>query len=84
MVHFEHIFIVQELISYIWKVSKCGAGERWTYYTRKDVEHRNQGEEEYYTQNRRKEGNYSGHNLSRKCLLKHVIEIKIEGRVDNK
>jgi len=34
-----------------------------------------------HTVNRRK-GNWIGQILCRKCLLKHVIEGKIEGRID--
>jgi len=49
-----------------------------------DAEHRNKMERNIvHTIERRKE-NCSGHNLSRNCLLKHVIEVKLEGRVDNK
>ena len=33
-----------------------------------------------YTVNRRK-GNWTGHILCRNCLLKHVIEGKLEGRI---
>jgi hypothetical protein len=37
----------------------------------------------YYTENiiKRRQANWIGHTLSRKCLLKHVTEIKLEGRM---
>jgi hypothetical protein len=37
--------------------------------------------EEYSTYNKKKKANWIGHILRRNCLLKHVIEGKIEGRI---
>jgi hypothetical protein len=36
----------------------------------------------YPTYNRKEEANWIGHILRRDCLLKHVIEGKIEGRTE--
>jgi hypothetical protein len=41
-----------------------------------------QGGEEYPTYNIRRKANWIGHSLCRNCLLKHVIEGKLEGRIE--
>jgi hypothetical protein len=58
---------IMEKISWIDLVKKCGS-IAWS-----------QGGEEHSTCNIR-EGKWIGHILRRDCLLKHVIEGKIEGR----
>jgi hypothetical protein len=40
------------------------------------------GGEEYPTYSKKEEGNWIGQMLRRNCLLKHVIEGKIEGRIE--
>ena len=40
------------------------------------------GGEEYPTNNKRRKSNWTGHILHRNCLLKHVIEVKVEGRLE--
>jgi hypothetical protein len=65
----------------IWKVLKCGTRQRY----RRSVGpilwnmtySRSQGGEEYLTNNINTEGS----SLRRNCVLKHVIEGKIEGRI---
>jgi len=39
----------------------------------------NQGGQEYPTYSKRRKTNWTGHILHRNCLLKHVIERKMEG-----
>jgi hypothetical protein len=41
-----------------------------------------QGGEEYPTYNKIRKANCTGHILRRNCLLKHVIEGKLEGRIE--
>jgi hypothetical protein len=48
--------------------------EKWRSITQSE------GGEEYRTYN--KKANWIGHNLRRNCLLKHVIEGKLEGRIE--
>jgi hypothetical protein len=66
-----------------WKVLKCVAEEGW----------RSAGPimwemKKYYKESRRRgttkrrKGIWIGHNLLRNCLLKHVIEGKIKGRIE--
>ena len=38
--------------------------------------------EDYHTNNTRSKANWIGHMLCRKCLLKHVIEGKIKGKLE--
>ena len=40
------------------------------------------GGEEYPTNNKRRKSNWTGHILHRNCLLKRVVEGKIEGRLE--
>ena len=40
------------------------------------------GGQEYPTYNKRRKGNWTGHILRRNCLLKHVIQEKIEGSIE--
>ena len=40
------------------------------------------GEEEYVTCNKKKEANWIGYILHRNCLLKHIIEGKIKGKIE--
>jgi len=68
-----------------WKVLNCGTGEGWRrsvvpivwkmkkYYIESM-------REEYSTCNKKK-ANWIGHILGRNCLLKHVIEGKLEGDI---
>jgi hypothetical protein len=48
--------------------------EKWRSITQ------SQGGEEYPTYNKKKKDHWIGHILRRNCLLKHVIEGKLEGR----
>ena len=50
--------------------------EKWRSVTE------SQGGEEYHTDIKQRKANWIGHILCRNCLLKHVIEGKIEGRVE--
>jgi hypothetical protein len=42
---------------------------------------KNEGGEEYPTKIKRRKANWIGHILHRNCLVRHVIEGKIEGRI---
>ena len=41
-----------------------------------------QGGDEYLTNKKRKKANWIGHSWRRNCPMKHVIEEKIEGRIE--
>jgi len=47
-----------------------------------EVLHRAKEERNILHTIKRKKGNWIGHILPRNCLLKHVIEVKVEARVD--
>jgi hypothetical protein len=53
-----------------------GSCEKWRNITW------SQGVKGHSTYNKNKEGYWIGHILHRNCLLKHVIEGKIEGRIE--
>jgi hypothetical protein len=54
----------------------------WTERVRNEVLHRVK-EERYILQTiKRRKANWIGHILRRNCLLKHIIEGKIEGRIE--
>ena len=56
----------------------------WTDHVRNEKKKsvtKNPGREEYSTSNKREEGNWIGQILRRNCLLKHVVEGNIEGRI---
>jgi hypothetical protein len=77
-----YLCMVQKLNRYTLKVLKCDAGERWIDCARNEVLHRaKEGGSSLHTIKRRK-ANFIGHILRRNCLLKHVTEGKIQGRVD--
>jgi len=40
------------------------------------------GGQQYRTYNKRRKGNWTGHILRRNCLLKYVIQEKIEGSIE--
>jgi hypothetical protein len=48
--------------------------EKWRSITK------SQGGEEYPTYDKKRKANWIGHILRRNCLLKHVIEGKVEGK----
>jgi hypothetical protein len=50
--------------------------EKWRSITQ------SQGGQEYPTYKKRRKANWIGHILRRNCLLKHVIEGKLEGRIE--
>jgi hypothetical protein len=55
----------------------------WTdYVTNEEVLHRVEEERNIVHTIKRREANWIGHILRRNCLLKHVIEGKLEGRVE--
>jgi len=56
----------------------------WTDCVRNWSVTKSQVEEEYPTYSKRRKGNWIGHILRRNFLLKHVIEEKIEGRIEVK
>jgi hypothetical protein len=73
-------------ITNTWEVLQCGAGEGWRksvgQIMRNEVLHRvKKGGEECPTYSRRK-ANWISHILRRNCLLKHIIEGKIRGRIE--
>jgi len=53
----------------------------WTDHVRNEVLQRVEGERNMLQTIQRREANWIGHILLRNCLLKHVIEGKIEGRI---
>jgi hypothetical protein len=53
----------------------------WTDRVRKEVLHRVKEERNILHTIKRRDANWIGHILRRNCLLKHVIEGKLEGRV---
>jgi hypothetical protein len=68
-----------------WRVLKCGAAEEWRsagpivlkmkkYYI-------GQGGQEYPTYNKKRKANWTGHIMCRNCLLKHMTDGKLEGRI---
>jgi hypothetical protein len=62
---------------------KCGAGEEWTDRVRtEEVLHRVNEERNILHTIKRRKANWIGHILRRNCLLKHMIEGKLEGRID--
>jgi hypothetical protein len=66
---------------------KCGAGEGWRRSVDRSCQKgrnstQSQGGEEYPTYTKRKKANGIGHILRRNYLLKHVIQGKIEGRIE--
>jgi hypothetical protein len=70
----------------IWKVLKCGAGEEWriscTDRVKNEVLHRVKEERNILHTTKRRKANWVGHILRRNCLLKHVIEGKLEGMIE--
>jgi hypothetical protein len=54
----------------------------WTGRVRNEEVLHSQSGEEYATYSKRRKANWIGHILRRNCLLKHVIEGKIEGRTE--
>jgi hypothetical protein len=69
------------------KVSKCGTGEGWRRSVGPIVWEmkcytESRGRETSYVQWQRRKANWISHILRRNCLLKHIIEGKIEGRVE--
>ena len=51
----------------------------WTDRMKREGVLHSQGGEEYPTYNKKRKANWIGHILHKNCLLKHVIEGKIEG-----
>jgi hypothetical protein len=55
----------------------------WTYRVRnEEVLHRVKEERNIVHTIKRRKANWIGHILRRKCLLKHVIEGKLKGRIE--
>jgi hypothetical protein len=54
----------------------------WTDRVRNEVLHRVKEERNILHTKKRKKANWVGHILRRKCLLTHVIDGKIEGRIE--
>jgi hypothetical protein len=54
----------------------------WTDRVRNEVLHRVKGERNIVHTIIRRKANWIGHILRRNCLLKHVIEGKLEGRIE--
>jgi hypothetical protein len=54
----------------------------WTDRVRNEVLHRVKEERNIVHTIKRRKANWIGHILCRKCLLKHVIEGKLEGRIE--
>jgi hypothetical protein len=54
----------------------------WTVRVRNEVLHRVKEERNILHTIRRRKANWIGHILRRNCLLKHVIEGKLEGRTE--
>jgi hypothetical protein len=52
-----------------------------SYEKRRSIE-KSEGGEEYPANNKRRKSNWIGHVLCRNCLLKHVVEGKIERRIE--
>jgi hypothetical protein len=61
---------------------KCGAGEEWRSVRNEVVLHRVKEEKNILHTIKRRKANWIGHILCRNCLLKHVIEGKLEGRIE--
>jgi hypothetical protein len=53
----------------------------WTARVRNEVLHRIKEERNFLHTIKRRKANWIGHILRRHCLLKHVIEGKLEGRI---
>jgi hypothetical protein len=54
----------------------------WTYHVRNEVLPRVKEEWNILHTVKRRDGNWIGHILRRNCLLKHVIEGTVEGRIE--
>jgi hypothetical protein len=54
----------------------------WTDRVRNEVLHRVKEERNIVHTIKRRKANWIGHSLCRNCLLKHVIEGKLEGRIE--
>jgi hypothetical protein len=54
----------------------------WTDHVRNEVLHRVKEERNMVHTIKRRKANWICHILRRNCLLKHVIEGKLEGRID--
>jgi len=54
----------------------------WTDRVRNEVLHRVKEERNILITTNRKNAEWFGHMLSRNCLLRHVIEGKIDGRIE--
>jgi hypothetical protein len=62
---------------------KCGAGEEWTGRVRnEEVLHRVKEERNILNTIKRRKANWIDHILRRNCVLKHVIEGKLEERTE--
>jgi hypothetical protein len=68
------------------KVLQCDAGKGWMGWTdrvrKEEVLHRGEEARNILNTINGRNGSWVGHTLSRNCLLKRVIEGKIEGRKD--
>jgi hypothetical protein len=53
----------------------------WTDRVRNEILHRLKEERNILHTIKRRKVNWIGHILRRNCLLKHVIEVKMEGRI---
>jgi hypothetical protein len=66
----------------------CGPGERWRKISwtdrvkNEDILHRVKEERNSLHTIKRRKDDWIGHILRRNCLLKHVIEGKIDGRIN--
>jgi hypothetical protein len=56
----------------------------WADCVKNEVLHRVKDETNILCTIKRRKANWIDHNLRRKCLLKHVVEGKLEGRSDGK
>jgi hypothetical protein len=82
MLKFEHF---GKYIRNTWKAFECGAGEGW----RRSIGAIVFRVKQYYVESRKRTINGSKanrfyHILRRNCLLKHVIEVKVEGRTSER
>ena len=87
---FEHSFFMVLKVGYFgkqvrnsWKVLKCGAGEGWRR-VKYEVLHKFEGKRNIVYTVKRRKVNWIGHILRWNCLLKYVIEGKIEESIKAK
>jgi hypothetical protein len=74
-------------ITSTWKVLKCGVVKGWEDQSDRSCDKlrsitKRQGGKKHPTYNKRRKANWIGHNLRSNCLVRHIIEGKIEGNVE--